>query len=397
MSDEVELIPCASCDSEHSPDDLASNRNGEKLCEDCRIYCDRCEEFDYSDGSRYVNGYGIYCEVCADNYTFWCESCEETYSDNHSSYEVADIGVYWCEDCCQNNANWCDSCDQYNRDECECDSGSRLINNYSYKPHPIFYGDDKNNLHFGIELEMEIRDNNLSDSASYIREMLGEFVYLKEDSSINSGGYRGFEMVSHPATLDFFTNHKNLWTSLDYLRRVHTARSWDAKSCGLHIHISRKGFKGGAHTHRFLSLIYKNSDKMMKLGGRSSTYAKFNDVWQFDEYDRPYFTLKHKVAHPSRSMTERYSAVNTQNEHTLELRFFRGTTNPEGVLSAIQLAHAAVEYTRELTLSDVKMGALTWEWFADWIQANNGRYPELYSRMSRVDKLVINNQELVNA
>ena len=396
MSDEVELIPCASCDSEHSPDDLASNRNGDKLCEDCRIYCERCEEFDYSDGSRYVNGYGIYCEVCADNYTFWCESCEETYSDNHSSYEVADIGVYWCEGCCHDNANWCDSCDQYNRDECECE-GSRLINNYSYKPHPIFYGDDKNNLHFGIELEMEIRDNNLSDSASYIREMLGEFVYLKEDSSINSGGYRGFEMVSHPATLDYFADHKNLWTTLDYLKRVHTARSWDAKSCGLHIHISRRGFRSGAHTHRFLSLIYKNSDKMMKLGGRKSTYAKFNDVYMYDEFDRPYFTLAHKVAHPSNSMTERYSAVNTQNEHTLELRFFRGTMNPEGVLSAIQLAHATVEYTRELTLSDVKMGALTWEWFADWIQANNGRYPELYTRMSRVDKVVLNDSKLVNA
>jgi len=396
MSDEVELIPCASCDSEHSPDDLASNRNGDKLCEDCRIYCERCEEFDYSDNSRYVNGYGIYCEVCADNYTFWCESCEETYSDNHSSYEVADIGVYWCEGCCHDNANWCDNCDQYNRDECECE-GSRLINNYSYKPHPIFYGDDKNNLHFGIELEMEIRDNNLSDSASYIREMLGEFVYLKEDSSINSGGYRGFEMVSHPATLDFFTNHKNLWTSLDYLRRVHTARSWDAKSCGLQIHISRRGFRSGAHTHRFLSLIYKNSDKMMKLGGRKSTYAKFNDVYMYDEFDRPYFTLAHKVAHPSNSMTERYSAVNTQNENTLELRFFRGTMNPSGVLSAIQLAHATVEYTRDLTLSDVKMGALSWEWFSDWIQANNGMYPELYMRMSRVDKLIVDSKELVNA
>jgi hypothetical protein len=136
---------------------------------------------------------------------------------------------------------------------------------------------------------------------------------------------------------------------------------------------------------------------MMKLGGRSSTYAKFNDVYKYDEFDRPYFTLKHKVAHPSRSMTERYSAVNTQNEHTLELRFFRGTMNPEGVLSAIQLAHATVEYTRNLTLSDVKMGALSWEWFSDWIQANNGLYPELYMRMSRVDKLVLNNTELVNA
>jgi hypothetical protein len=286
----------------------------------------------------------------------------------------------------------------YNREECgSCDGIGRLINQYSYKPNPVFYGEDKNKLHFGIELEMEIRDNNLEDSASYVMEMLGDFTYLKEDSSINSGGYRGFEMVSHPATLEYFASNKNLWTTLDYLRKVHTARSWDAKSCGLHIHISRAGFKGGAHTHRFLSLIYKNSDKMMKLGGRKSQYARFNDVYKDDEFDRPYFTLAHKVAHPSNSMTERYSAVNTQNQHTLELRFFRGTMNPSGVLSAIQLAHATVEYTRDLTLSDVKMGALSWEWFSDWIQANNGLYPELYMRMSRVDKLVIDSQELVNA
>jgi hypothetical protein len=286
----------------------------------------------------------------------------------------------------------------YNREDCEnCDSSTRLINQYSYKPNPVFYGEDKNKLHFGIELEMEIRDNNLEDSASYVMEMLGDFTYLKEDSSINSGGYRGFEMVSHPATLGYFSTNTNLWTTLDYLRKVHTARSWDAKSCGLHIHISRAGFKGGAHTHRFLSLIYKNSDKMMKLGGRKSQYARFNDVYKDDEFDRPYFTLAHKVAHPSNSMTERYSAVNTQNQHTLELRFFRGTMNPSGVLSAIQLAHATVEYTRDLTLSDVKMGALSWEWFSDWIQANNGLYPELYMRMSRVDKLVIDSQELVNA
>jgi len=262
---------------------------------------------------------------------------------------------------------------------------------------PYFYGNSNDNLYFGIELEMEIRDGDLSASSEYVMEMMGDFTYLKEDSSIGSGGYKGFEMVSHPATLDYFTNNKNLWTTLDYLKRVHTARSWDAKSCGLHIHINRAGFKSGAHTHRFLSLIYKNSDKMMKLGGRKSTYAKFNDVYKYDEFDRPYFTLADKVAHPSNAMTERYSAVNTQNENTLELRFFRGTMNPDGVLSAIQLAHATVEYTRNLTISDVKMGALSWEWFADWIQANNGLYPELYMRMSRVDKLVIDSKELISA
>ena len=393
-----ELVECASCALGISPDDLATTPSGDALCVGCRIYCERCDNYDYEDNSRYVEGSGTWCEPCADNHTFWCESCESLYSDNDSSYQVADIDQYWCQDCCSNNAYWCDSCDEYNREACEnCDDSRRLINQYSYKPDPIFYGNSKDNLYFGIELEMEIRDGDLSASSEYVMEMMGDFTYLKEDSSIGSGGYKGFEMVSHPATLDYFTDSKNLWTTLDYLKRVHIARSWDAKSCGLHIHISRTGFKSGAHTHRFLSLVYKNSDKMMKLGGRRTTYAKFNDVYKYDEFDRPYFTLADKVAHPSRAMTERYSAVNTQNEHTLELRFFRGTMNPDGVLSAIQLAHATVEYTRNLTLSDVKMGALSWEWFADWIQANNGLYPELYMRMSRVDKLVIDSKELVQA
>jgi len=316
-------------------------------------------------------------------------------------YNIEDRGEYWCEGCFESDGFYCEECDQYYARGCtncgEGGRGSQLINQYSYKPDPIFYGKDKNKLYFGVELEMEIRDGELNDSANYLMEMLGDFVYLKEDSSINSGGYRGFEMVSHPASLEYFASNENLWSALDYLKQVHTARSWDAKSCGLHVHISREGFRSGAHTHRFLSLIYKNSDKMMRLGGRKSTYAKFNDVYKYDEFDRPYFTLADKVAHPSNAMTERYSAVNTQNEHTLELRFFRGTMNPSGVLSAIQLAHATVEYTRDLTLSDVKMGALSWAWFADWIQANNGLYPELYMRMSRVDKLTIDSKELVYA
>jgi hypothetical protein len=70
MSDEVELVECASCSSDYIPDDLATTRSGEVLCGDCRIYCEYCENFDYENGSRYVEGCGTYCEVCADNYTF---------------------------------------------------------------------------------------------------------------------------------------------------------------------------------------------------------------------------------------------------------------------------------------------------------------------------------------
>jgi hypothetical protein len=401
MSDDREQADCTNCSTTLDlENDLVLVGNGDLLCEDCRIYCERCAEWNYDDGSRYIEGEGTYCSNCADNYTFWCGSCENLYSDDVPNYHIADVGDYWCEGCASEHAEWCDDCDTYNRDGCdECSSGGKLVHDYSYKPSPVFYGDGK--LFFGLELEMEIRSGDMLNSSQYVRDNVGEFVYLKNDSSINSGGYNGFELVSHPATLDYHTNNNKLWDTLDYLREHESARSWDAKSCGIHIHINRTGFKGGAHTHRFLTLIYKNAEQMMRLAGRKSTYARFNDCWQYDEYDKPYFTLQHKLLgeknNPFYTGGERYSAVNTNNQHTLELRFFRGTTKPSGVLSAIELAHAGVEYTRDLTLSDVKMGALTWDWFYDWVQSNNGLYPNLYTRMAKVQGLTINSQEIVNA
>jgi hypothetical protein len=244
---------------------------------------------------------------------------------------------------------------------------------------------------------MEIRSGDLASSARYVAENIGEWFYMKQDSSIGQGGYRGFELVSHPISFTKWSDMPDFDRTLDYLRENQEARAWDAKSCGLHIHVSREGFKSGAHVHRWLALVYKNAPDMMRFAGRKSDYAKFNDVYKYDEYDRPYFTLADKVADPRGVNTERHSAINTRNDHTLELRFFRGTTKPSGVRSAIQLAHASIEYTRNLNISDVKIGMLGWEWFYDYVEANNGYYPDLYERMSKVRSLSINSKELVNA
>jgi hypothetical protein len=108
-------------------------------------------------------------------------------------------------------------------------------------------------------------------------------------------------------------------------------------------------------------------------------------------------SFKHKTGNPQRNSTERYSAVNTQNRDTLELRFFRGTMNPSGVLSALDLTQAIVEYTRELRLDDVKLGALTWDWFADYVRDNNGLYPDLYARLPKIASTSITNRQLMEA
>lgn len=400
IDDEVEEYTCASCDYTTTNEDDLCFVDDNLLCEDCRSWCDNCEEYMSNDSSHYVEGVGDYCESCWENNTCYCERCSNTYPDSVNQYHIEDRGEYWCEGCYEHEGSYCEDCDQYFSRECEgCGEGSssrsNLIHQYSYKPSPRFFGNDKHNLYFGLELEMEIRSGNLRESSQYIQSKVGDSIYLKDDSSIGRGGYAGFELVSHPLSFGHWISQmSNLWEGLDYLRDNEQARSWDAENCGIHIHTSRAGFKSGAHTHRWLTLIYKNAPEMMKFAGRKSDYAKFNDVWQYDEYDRPYFSVKHKL---NGSHTERYSAVNTQNEHTLELRFFRGTTKPSGVLSAIELAHASIEYTRDMTLSDVKLGMLKWDWFYDYVETNNGFYPNLYERMSKVSHISLKNIEMINA
>ncbi len=308
IDDEVEEYTCASCDYTTTNEDDLCFVDDSLLCEDCRSWCDNCEEYMSNDSSHYVEGVGDYCESCWENNTCYCERCSNTYPDSISQYHIEDRGEYWCEGCYESEGSYCEDCDQYFSRECEgCGEGGRggrVINQYSYKPNPTFFGDDKHNLYFGLELEMEIRSGNLRESAQYIQSKVGDSIYLKDDSSIGRGGYAGFELVSHPLSFGHWTSQmSNLWQGLEYLRDNEQARSWDAESCGIHIHASRAGFKSGAHTHRWLTLIYKNAPEMMKFAGRKSDYAKFSDVWKYDEAIIPEFDNSYYTETPSRAIS----------------------------------------------------------------------------------------------
>ena len=400
---EVEVVTCANCSNEVSLDDSYSTYDNEYACQDCLRVCENCEATGHEGWEWHTVGGDTWCNGCYEHNSWWCDHCEENCPNSWDSYSVSNDT--WCESCVDNDASYCDSCDErYNGrrfDECpNCNEADRVgsIHEYSYKPNPIFHGSTPNNLYMGFELEMEL--NNVPSGLAYSGAVSAvmpletdSVCYLKSDSSING---RGFELVTHPHTLEAYDKQAELWHYIEYLRKTYGARSWDTDSCGLHVHVSRTAFRGGAHTHRWLSFIYKNPKVMMKLAGRkNSRYASFADVYVPDEWGIPRFSLTNKLRQSWNS--ERYSAVNTNNDYTLELRFFRGTMKREGIMSALELCHASVEYTRNLSLSDVKMGALGWEWFAEWVDANNGMYPNLYVRMSKVRTENIDNRPILNA
>lgn len=391
---------CVACSIEYVEDDLHNTNSGDYVCSDCVRSCEHCDSVGTDQDDWYSVSNSYWCESCWQDDAFTCQRCDECYDGNRvSSSHIEDMSEYWCEYCTGDHANYCDECDEYNADLCNCsEDNTGQVHQYSYKPNPAFNGATSNNLYMGFELEMEFPNASGSEYSKAVEEVTpleeDNVCYLKADGSIRG---LGFELVTHPHTLVAYEQATELWDYIERLRTTYGARSWDTTTCGLHVHVSRSTFRSGAHTHRFLSLIYRNPREMMKLAGRkNSQYAQFSDVYKPDEWGIPKFNLYDKIHGHNRS-TERYSAVNTNNDYTLELRFFRGNMKREGVMTALELCHASVEYTRNLTVSDVKLGALKWEWFADWVEANNGIYPNLYARIPKVPSVSLDNRPLLNA
>jgi hypothetical protein len=85
-----------------------------------------------------------------------------------------------------------------------------------------------------------------------------------------------------------------------------------------------------------MKLIYDNQRQVERIAGRSGNhYATFGDKGKLVE----------KVKYGSQS-NGRYSAINTENDATLEVRVFKGSLRKERVLSALEFVAASVEYTQ---------------------------------------------------
>jgi Putative amidoligase enzyme len=404
MTDAVDgQVECVVCSTNIEADNSITTNYDDIVCGECVQTCYRCDMIgSTNDSFNFVDG-DLWCEGCVENRAYWCESCEE-YNSSGTSY-VSDRQESWCE-MCLSEAYWCEDCDEWNSDGCDScadftsDDGMRIIHDYSYRPDAIFHSTNKEErLFFGIEIEVEAKDSK-SESANHAYKLEGlDLAYLKYDGSLSDG----FEIVTHPMSHDFFKNEATeLWTVLEDLRSKHGMRvkAWDTRTCGLHIHISRTGFNGGSHMHRFLNLVYSNQEFYETLAGRSSEqWAKFSDIMRNDyvrdrdgrpiEDDHGFAqtvttrTFKHKLG---RRGSDRYSAVNTNNQETLEMRIFRGSVNGETIKAQLDLAHASVEYTRTLNANDVINGALSADNFMWYIFQNEELYPQL---SARIDKLVV--------
>jgi hypothetical protein len=357
-------IPCQSCDTPVEPDD-AVVLNDEAYCEECTCQCESCEDMTTRDDAR-EDGYLTLCEDCYDNNYITCEECDRfVHTDDYVSVQ----DTYLCTRCYENGEyHYCSAQDEsahgYESDCSHCNRGSdEYLHNYSYKPDPLFHDTRMgayraplpNKRYFGVELETTPRSGEYrDDAAEWIAQNISEEVlYMKEDSSISSG----FEIVTHPMTLDWARNNFP-WNMLQEISD-RNMRAWNDYHCGLHIHINRTSFRSQSHLAKLLLLVYRNSDEMIKFTGRhSSDYADYSS----DERDN--FVARAK----GNRFGRRGVAVNCQNEHTIELRVFRPSLKRDTVQAYIEFCDALVVYAGTITVEDcVKRAALSFGAFTSWL------------------------------
>jgi hypothetical protein len=381
--DEVELKCCIACNTElNSDDDGTTTSSGDPVCDSCVVMCIHCEQVitvddDYND----VEG-EVWCEGCTRNDAHWCDLCDSYFTGY--TFGTDDSDSTMCERCFEDNTTYCEDCDSTYLNGCDYDhdgdTDGRTIHDYSYRPDPIFRksDDEQTRLYFGIEIETEVRGGDYSSrriAAEYAQSQLESYdlAYLKSDGSLECG----FEIVSHPLSHSYFMNDATrFWDTINKLKSNYDMMAWGTKTCGLHVHISRAGFNSGSHQHRFLQLVYNNKDFYEVLAGRSSSHwAKFNDIFDPDTGQK---SFKNKF---DRHGSDRYSAVNTNNRNTLEMRIFRGSLNPRFIKSAIDLAHASVEYTRVMSVREVRDDGLTCLKFRQYIESKPDLYPSLIERI----------------
>ena len=307
----------------------------------------------------------LLCDDCAERHTVECDHCGETVWRNEA---VTDDRTTLCECCFDDHYRRCEECGRIVHEDDVCWHGDypycehcydrihEEIEDYSYKPEAIFYGDG--NRYFGVELEID-GAGKYDDNAAFVKRQANsstEHIYTKSDGSIEDG----FEIVSHPMTLDYHLNEMP-WADVLHEAIRLGYRSHQTNTCGLHVHVNRTAFgethdKQEAVIERLLYFVESHWQELFVFSRRS--LHNMNRWAARYGYEK---TGKEILDKAKKGDTGRYAAINLCPYHTVEFRLFRGTLKLNTLLATLQMVNKICDVA--LFMTEDEIAAQSWRDF----------------------------------
>lgn len=310
---------------------------GELYCADCleelTTFCHHCGTRIYRDSAE-GDGRIVLCDHCYNNHYIACDRCGRLIYNEDACYESDDDDVPYCHNCFQEIFR---------------------IHSYNYKPEPIFYGEGTR--YFGVELEVD-EGGEIGKNAKAVADVANaedEHIYCKHDGSLNTG----FEIVTHPMTVDYHLNHMPWALMLQELKSM-GYRSHQTSTCGLHVHVNRDSL-GDTYEEqdetigRILFFVEKHWEELVKFSRRT--------IRQLERWAARYGLKEcpQEILKTAKGGYGRYTSVNLCNQDTIEFRFFRGTLKYNSVIAALQLVNQICNVA--FCMSDAEIKDLSWTSF----------------------------------
>lgn len=313
--------------------------DGQRLCLNClseqTTFCSRCGERIWNDDSAGTDSTPL-CQDCYEEHYTHCTRCGRLLPYDDCHYPHGEDEPY-CASCCR--------------------SVTDKIHDYYFKPDPIFYGQGPR--YFGVELEIDGAGEDFDNA----RELLAvanrdsQLIYCKHDGSLDEG----FEIVTYPMSLEF--HQKSMpWAEIMREAVLLGYTSHQAKTCGLHVHVSRDAFgenewKQDEVIARILYFFERFWEELLRFSRRTPQQL---DRWaaRYGYKECPREILDHAKRHKANG---RYACVNLTNEDTIEFRIFRGTLKYNTLIATLQLVDKICDVA--LYLSDNELRRMGWTEF----------------------------------
>lgn len=341
---ENEMI-CVCCGAVLPEEELIEFK-GKLYCEECledsTVICSHCGERILNEDNA-GNDNTALCQSCYDNHYTNCEECGCLLHLGDAYYEDMDTDNAYCYHCFHHRRR------------------RNGIQEYYYKPDPIFYGEGPR--YMGVELEIDDagEDHDSAGTLMKIANQGAERMYCKHDGSLSDG----FEMVTHPMSLDYHL-HNMPWKVVMEEARSMGYLSHQAGTCGLHVHVSKAAFgkteeEQDASIARVLYFFEKHWEELLKFSRRT---ARQLDQWaaRYGYKDQP----KEVLENAKKGHMGRYTSVNLTNRETIEFRMWRGTLKYNTLIATLQLVDRICDVA--VHLSDREIKELSWTTFVSGCQ-----------------------------